>query len=105
MPPTRALTDLRGVRTLIYSVPQAKPDIIYIGLNDRDPRWHDVHALDLSSGALSLVFRNDGFSQFLVDQALVLRGAVRARADGGDDDHRIENGAAASQPYDSVGMK
>src|SRR5271155_1824860 len=38
VPPTRALTSLKGVRTVIYSVPRAKPDILYIGLNDRDPR-------------------------------------------------------------------
>jgi hypothetical protein len=32
---------------VIYSVPRAKPDIIYIGLNDRDPRWHDLYELRL----------------------------------------------------------
>jgi hypothetical protein len=35
VPPTRALTSLKGVRTEIFSAPKAKPDILYIGLNDR----------------------------------------------------------------------
>ena len=45
MPPTRALTNLKGVRTQIYAAPKAKPDILYIGLNDRDPQWHDLYEL------------------------------------------------------------
>src|SRR5579859_4253564 len=39
VPPTRALTNLEGVSTEIFAAPKAKPDILYIGLNDRDPRW------------------------------------------------------------------
>ena len=37
VPPTRALTNFKGVRTMIYATPKAKPDTLYIGLNDRDP--------------------------------------------------------------------
>lgn len=58
VPPTRALTDLRGVRTLIFAVPKSKPDILYIGLNDRDPRWHDLYELHLSTGEKTLVRKN-----------------------------------------------
>ena len=43
VPPTRALTSLSKVRTQIFAVPKAKPDILYIGLNDRDPKWHDLY--------------------------------------------------------------
>ena len=50
VPPTRALTDLKGVRTLIFAVPKSKPDILYIGLNDRDPRWHDLYEFALVNG-------------------------------------------------------
>jgi hypothetical protein len=58
VPPTRALTDLNGVRTLIFAVPKSKPDILYIGLNDRDPRWHDLYELHLSTGEKTLVRKN-----------------------------------------------
>jgi len=37
-PPTRALTNIKGARTMIYAAPRAKPDILYIGLNDRAPQ-------------------------------------------------------------------
>ncbi len=58
MPPTRALTNLKGVRTEIFSVPKSKPDILYIGLNDRDPRWHDLYELHLSTGEKKLIRKN-----------------------------------------------
>ena len=58
VPPTRPLTNLKGVRTMIFAVPKSKPDILYIGLNDRDPRWHDLYELHLSTGEKTLVRKN-----------------------------------------------
>jgi len=58
VPPTRALTSLKGVRTLIYAVPRAKPDILYIGLNDRDKQWHDLYELTISTGEKKLLRKN-----------------------------------------------
>ena len=58
VPPTRALTNFKGVRTLIYAVPKAKPDTLYIGLNDRDPKWHDLYELSISTGEKKLIRQN-----------------------------------------------
>src|SRR5271165_266526 len=58
VPPTRALTNFKGVRTMIYAAPRAKPDILYIGLNDRDPKWHDLYELTLSTGEKKLIKKN-----------------------------------------------
>ena len=58
VPPTRALTNLKGVRTEIFSVPRLKPDILYIGLNDRDKRWHDLYELHLATGEKTLIRKN-----------------------------------------------
>ena len=78
VPPTRALTDLRGVRTMIYAVPRAKPDIIYIGLNDRDPRWHDLYELRLSTGEKTLLRKNtERITNWAFDHDATLRLAVR----------------------------
>ena len=57
-PPTRALTNFKGVRTMIYAAPKAKPDSLYIGLNDRDAHWHDLYELSISSGEKKLVKQN-----------------------------------------------
>jgi len=58
VPPTRALTNLKGVRTLIFAVPKSKPDILYIGLNDRDKQWHDLYELHISTGEKTLLRKN-----------------------------------------------
>lgn len=58
VPPTRALTNLKGVRTEIFAAPKAKPDILYIGLNDRDPQWHDLYELRISTGEKTLLRKN-----------------------------------------------
>ncbi|WP_260702934.1 S9 family peptidase [Edaphobacter flagellatus] len=58
VPVTRALTNLKGVRTMLYAAPKAKPDILYIGLNDRDAHWHDLYELHISTGEKKLVRQN-----------------------------------------------
>jgi dipeptidyl aminopeptidase/acylaminoacyl peptidase len=58
VPTTRALTNLKGVRTEIFALPRSKPDILYIGLNDRDKRWHDLYELRLSTGEKTLIRKN-----------------------------------------------
>jgi dipeptidyl aminopeptidase/acylaminoacyl peptidase len=58
VPSTRALTDLKGVRTILYAAPRAKPDILYIGLNDRDKQWHDLYELHISTGEKTLLRKN-----------------------------------------------
>jgi dipeptidyl aminopeptidase/acylaminoacyl peptidase len=58
VPKTRALTDLKGVRTMIYAAPRSKPDVLYIGLNDRDKQWHDLYELHISTGEKSLLRKN-----------------------------------------------
>jgi dipeptidyl aminopeptidase/acylaminoacyl peptidase len=84
LPPTRALTDLQKVRVEIYAVPKSKPDVLYIGLNDRDPRWFDLYELHISTGARTLMRRNDNqVAAWDFDNAGELRLAERT-ADNGD---------------------
>jgi len=58
VPVTRALTNLKGVRTEIFAAPRSKPDILYIGLNDRDPQYHDLYELHISTGEKKLLRKN-----------------------------------------------
>jgi dipeptidyl aminopeptidase/acylaminoacyl peptidase len=58
VPPTRALTNLKGVRTELFAAPRSKPDVLYIGLNDRDPRWHDLYELHIATGEKKLLRKN-----------------------------------------------
>jgi dipeptidyl aminopeptidase/acylaminoacyl peptidase len=84
VPIARNLTDLKGVRAMIYAVPRSDPDAIYVGLNDRDKAWHDLYKIKISTGERTLVRQNTerivGWTFDLKDQ---LRLAIRV-ADNGD---------------------
>ena len=57
-PAARNLTDAKGARASIYAVPKPTPDVIYVGLNDRDAAWHDLYKVTISTGARELVRKN-----------------------------------------------
>lgn len=59
VPESRNLTPLDDVTAQIYHVSQNNPDIMMIGLNDRDKAWHDLYQLTISSGELKLVYQNN----------------------------------------------
>jgi dipeptidyl aminopeptidase/acylaminoacyl peptidase len=91
VPPTRALTNLKGVRTEIFAVPKAKPDILYIGLNDRDPKWHDLYELSISSGTKKLLRKNtDEVAAWQFDDTGTLRLAVRTTKSGDTEILRVD---------------
>lgn len=83
-PPSRDLTGLKGVRVMLYDAPKADPDILYIGLNDRDKAWHDLYKLKISTGEKTLVHKNtDRVTGWSFDLKGNLRLASR-NADNGD---------------------
>jgi dipeptidyl aminopeptidase/acylaminoacyl peptidase len=91
VPPTRALTNLKGVRTQIYAVPKAKPDVLYIGLNDRDPKWHDLYELSISSGEKTLLRKNtEEIATWKFDDLGALRLAVRTTKAGDTEVLRVD---------------
>ena len=91
LPPTRALTDLKKVRTEIFAVPRSKPDILYIGLNDRDPRWHDLYELHISTGEKKLIRQNtEQIASWDFDNAGNLRLAERTNQVGDTEILRVD---------------
>jgi len=53
-----------------------------IGLNDRNPHFHDLYLLDLDSGDLKLVLQNDEYAKFLVSDALDVILKMKIHEDG-----------------------
>ena len=101
----RALTPFQKTRVRIVQVSPDVPDRILVGVNNRDPKWHDVYSLDLASGKLTPVLMNMGeYADFLVDQKLVIRGASKARDDGGSDYYRVVDNKVEAKPFESVGL-
>jgi dipeptidyl aminopeptidase/acylaminoacyl peptidase len=83
-PASRDLTGLKGVRVALYELPKSDPDIVYIGLNDRDKAWHDLYKLKISTGEKTLLRKNtDRIVGWDFDLKGQLRLAARS-ADNGD---------------------
>jgi dipeptidyl aminopeptidase/acylaminoacyl peptidase len=72
-------------------VPKSKPDILYIGLNDRDPRYHDLYELHLSTGEKTLVRKNtEQIANWNFDNAGNLRLAERTTPAGDSEILRVD---------------
>jgi dipeptidyl aminopeptidase/acylaminoacyl peptidase len=90
VPAARNLTPVDGVRAAIYSVPKNAPDIMLVGMNDRDPSYHDIYKVDIATGERVLVRQNDeGVGSWIFDLEGELRMAYRQLPDGGTELLRI----------------
>jgi dipeptidyl aminopeptidase/acylaminoacyl peptidase len=80
----RNLTPYEGAQALIVATDPRFPDRILASFNNRDEQFHDVHGIDLETGADTLVFENNvGAVGWLVDHYLRLRGYTLPNAEGG----------------------
>ncbi len=83
VPAARNLSDAKGVRAAIYAVPRTEPDAIYIGLNDRDPAWHDLYKVKISTGERTLIRKNtERITAYVFDLKDQLRLATRSAENG-----------------------
>jgi dipeptidyl aminopeptidase/acylaminoacyl peptidase len=90
-PPSRDLTGLKGVRVEIFEVPKSDPDVVYIGLNDRDKAWHDLYRLKISTGTKELVRKNtERITGWVFDLKGQLRMATRAAENGDTEVLRVD---------------
>lgn len=90
-PPSRDLTGLKGVRVILYEVPKSDPDVVYIGLNDRDKAWHDLYRLKISTGTKDLVRKNtERITGWVFDLKGQLRMATRSAENGDTEVLRVD---------------
>lgn len=83
IPKAKNLTNSEKVQTQIYAVPRSEPDYIYIGINDRDPAWHDLYKVCISTGEKTLLRENnDRLTGWVFDNADKLRLATRSPENG-----------------------
>ncbi len=99
------LTPFEKTRVQVTAIGRNVRDRILVSVNNRDPKWHDVHTLDLATGKLTLLFKNEGYAAFLADENLNLRMTAKSRSDGGLDYYTITDGKAATTPFASVSLE
>ncbi|MDD3642525.1 MAG: S9 family peptidase [Candidatus Krumholzibacteria bacterium] len=91
VPAARDLSPIDGIRAIPYAFPEKTPDIIYLGLNDRDERYHDLYRIRLSTGERELIFENtEGYAGYDFDLDGNLRLLSKTTDDGGTEYFRID---------------
>lgn len=73
----------------IQEVSRKFPTEILIGLNNRNPQFHDVFRLNLESGEMKMIQQNDSFAQFLTDDEYRIRFATLMTPDGGSEIYKM----------------
>ena len=100
----KCLTPFEETRVQIVGGSDTIKHKLLVGLNNRDARFHDVHMLDLNTGALELVYENNAYAGFEADDSLTLRWAMQQNAAGGTDMFEITDGVVAETPRESTGL-
>ena len=86
---TLDLTPFQGVRAEILALSPKHPEVAVIGLNKRDPEYHDLFRLNIETGRLTELLENKDFCSFEVDDEFNVRLASRMNPGGGSDIFRL----------------
>ena len=98
------LTPLEGVHAQIQGVSHRFPQEVVVGLNDRDPAYHDLYSVDILTAERMLIQRNDDFAELLIDDDYRVRLGARITPDGGSDLLMLD-GDDSWQPFMKVEME
>ncbi len=99
VPPARDLTPIEGITARIYAVPEDTPNEMIVGINDRDPAYHDVYRVDIATGDRELLIENtQKVGAYVYDLEGDVRLAVRQMDDGGTEILRMD-GEEPTQIY------
>ena len=79
------LTPLENVQAQIVGISSDQPDEIIVGLNDRNPQYHDLYRVNVRTGQRELLHHNDRFAEFLVDHDYQVRFGTVMTPDGGSE--------------------
>jgi dipeptidyl aminopeptidase/acylaminoacyl peptidase len=99
------VTPFENTRVELVGASRTIRDKLLLGINNRDPQWHDVYLLDLPTGELTLVLENNAYAGFLADDNLTVRMAMSQNEAGGTDYFRVENGSVEAEPFETTAME
>lgn len=101
VPESRNLTPLKDVTAQISMVSKKDPDVLYVGLNDRDAAWHDLYKLNISTGERQLLYQNnDRITGFDFDWDERLRVISKTDEKGNTTMFRVDEGNTLTPIYD-----
>ncbi len=101
IPKARNITDMEGVRAMIFHISHQDPDLLFVGLNERDPAWHDLYQLRISTGKLTLLRENNNrYTSWIFDWDDNLRLASRSRENGDNELWRMDESGEETLIYE-----
>lgn len=77
------LATFNKVQVRIMATSPDFPDEILIGINQRRGDFHDIYRLNIRDGQMSLVYENNTFYHFIMDDHLNVKIGIEQTADGG----------------------
>lgn len=100
---TKDLTPFEGVQARFQSISYKIPQEVIIGLNKRDPKFHDIYKLNIVTGNLTLVMENKEFSGFDIDDNFKIHLALNMTPDGGAEIFKLTERGWES--FQKIGME
>jgi dipeptidyl aminopeptidase/acylaminoacyl peptidase len=79
------LTPFPKIAAQIDSVSERFPSEILVGINNRDPRFHDLYRVNIETGERKLLQQNPGLAGFVADDNYRVRFAVNFTPDAGQE--------------------
>lgn len=98
-------TPFDKVRVRVMGGSRKRLDELLVGINNRDPRWHDVYLLNIKTGERKLVMNGDGYADFETDDDLQVRLAARPNAAGGVDYFQVKDAVVADKAFLSTSLE
>jgi dipeptidyl aminopeptidase/acylaminoacyl peptidase len=98
------LTPNDKVAAQVAAVSERHPESVLIGINDRDPRFHDLYRVNIATGEKTLLAQNPGqiegntVAAFMADDDYHVRFAAASTPDGGEALYEPAGAAGAAPP-------
>ncbi|MCB2205214.1 S9 family peptidase [bacterium] len=70
-------------RVQVEQVSPDTPQEILVGLNKRDPQFFDIYRLNILTGEMEMIQKNEQFAGFVTDDTYAVRFATRVTPEGG----------------------
>jgi dipeptidyl aminopeptidase/acylaminoacyl peptidase len=90
--------------TQIQEVSYKFPDEILIGLNTRNPQYHDIYRINILTGQMTILQQNDQFMSFQSDDNYKIRFAMKMTPDGGNEIF-TPDGQGGWRSFDTISME
>jgi len=89
---------------LIESVSEKFPDEVVIGLNTRNPQLHDLFRVNIKTGDMKMIAKNEQFAGYSVDDDFKVRLGMAMTADGGSQIYTLDD-KLEPKLFQTVGME